>query len=594
MNLTTNEIRQRFLDFFASKDHALLESASLVTSDEKGVTDSTLFNTAGVQPLVPYLLGEKHPQGTRLASSQKCVRTIDIDEVGDKTHLTFFEMIGNWSLGDYFKEESIKWSYEFLTNKEKGLGLDPKRLYITVFGGNKVSEKDTEAADVWKKYIPENRIYFLEDNWWEAGDNGPCGPDTEMFYDLTEEGLGDMTHEEFIAADNNQKVVEIWNNVFMQFEKKEGEVIGKLPKHAVDTGAGLERLSIVVNKLDNVYETDNFEPIINLIEQESEDFDLSTARIIADHIKASTLMMSDGVIPSNTDRGYILRRLIRIAITKANSVGLSTNSFEKISEMVIEKYQGVYNFNVGAIKQTLNDEISKFSKTYDKALRELEKQYTKAGVINGEMLFNLETTSGLPKDLTVMLAGERNYKVEKEAFEVYEQLKKEHQEKSRTAAEGKFKGGLEGDGEITIKYHTATHLLQQALKDVLGDHVEQKGSNNNEERLRFDFTHPEKMTEEQKAEVEKIVNEKISANLPVKMVEMPKEKALETGAIHLFADKYGDTVSIYYIGDDLETAWSKEFCGGPHVSNTGELGKFRIKKEEASSSGVRRIKGLLE
>jgi alanyl-tRNA synthetase len=594
MKLTTNEIRKRFLNFFKEQQHAILPSASLVTLDEKGVTDSTLFNTAGVQPLVPYLLGENHPEGNRLASSQKCIRTIDIDEVGDKTHLTFFEMLGNWSLGDYFKEESIKWSYEFLTDAEKGLGLDPSRIYITVFGGNDVSEKDTEAANVWKKYVPENRIFFLEDNWWEAGDNGPCGPDTEIFYDLTENGLGDISHEQFLEADENQKVVEIWNNVFMQFEKKSGEIVGKLPRHAVDTGAGLERLSTVVNEFDNVYQTDNFAEILEFIKENSENFTLNEARIVADHIKASTMIISDGVTPSNTDRGYILRRLIRTAIAKSKKIGFEIENLNKIPALIDDKYSEIYPIDTNNVLETLKIEIDKFEKAYNSGVRELEKQYNKKSEIDGETLFILETTNGLSSDLVKIIAEEKGYNITDEATSQYRALKKEHQEKSRTAAEGKFKGGLEGAGEMTIKYHTATHLLQQALKDVLGDHVEQKGSNNNEDRLRFDFTHPEKMTDEQKSKVEKIVNEKIAAALPVKMVEMPKSEALQTGAIHLFADKYGDTVSIYYIGDDLETAWSKEFCGGPHVENTNELGTFKIKKEEASSAGVRRIKAVLE
>lgn len=594
MNLTTNEIRKRFLDYFSSQNHSILESASLVVPDEKGITDSTLFNTAGVQPLIPYLLGEKHPKGNRLASTQKCIRTIDIDEVGDKTHLIFFEMLGNWSLGDYFKKESIQYSYEFLTSKEKGLGLDPTRLYITVFAGNDLAEKDIDAYEEWKKYVPENRIYFLESNWWEAGDNGPCGPDAEMFYDLTDKGLGDLSHDEFLAADENQDVVEIWNNVFMQFEKKNGEIIGKLPQYAVDTGAGLERLSVVVNNLDNIYETDNFKDDLLLIEQNSPNFNLKEARIISANIKAAFFITSDGVLPANTDKGYVLRRLIRKAVSASNKIGFNTDNFKTLVNSTEEKYRGVFSFGNNNIYKIINDEIIKFNIAYEQAIKILEKEYSKKGSIDGVMVFHLETTNGLPKDLVLMIAEERDYKIDANATEIYNSLKKEHQDKSRTAAEGKFKGGLQNDGEMETKYHTATHLLQQALKDVLGEDVAQKGSNINADRLRFDFNHPEKMTNEQKTEVENIVNEKIRLAIPVRRVEMSKDEALKTGALHLFADKYGDDVSIYFIGDDLETAYSKEFCGGPHIDNTLELGIFRIKKEEASSAGIRRIKAVLE
>jgi alanyl-tRNA synthetase len=588
--LSTNEIRAKFLKFFQNREHAILESASLVTPDEKGVTNSTLFNTAGVQPLVPYLLGDEHPKGVRLASSQKCIRTIDIDEVGDKTHLTFFEMLGNWSLGDYFKKESIGWSFEFLTSKEEGLGLDPKRLYITVFAGNDVAEKDTEAVGEWKNYLPESRIFYLEDNWWEAGENGPCGPDTEIFYDTTGE-LGELTHEEFLQANEDQKLIEIWNNVFMQFEKRDGEVIGKLPRHAVDTGAGLERLAVVINGYESIFETDNFIKIISEIESNSDNFNEESARIIADHIKSAVMIISDGVEPSNTDRGYILRRIIRRAIRHSDKIGLPPHFSDNITSLIHERYKDVYDFDPAQINQILGQEEDKFRKTLEKGLRELSKIIEKEKIISGDNAFKLFSTYGFPIELTSEIAREQNIDIDENEFNSKMQ---EHQAMSRTAAAGKFKGGLEDQGEMTIKYHTATHLLQQALKDVLGDHVEQKGSNNNEERLRFDFTHEEKMTDEEKQKVEDIVNEKIKESLNVNMVELPKDEALKTGALHLFADKYGDVVSVYYIGDSLENAYSKEFCGGPHVKNTSELGKFRIKKEEASSAGVRRIKAILE
>lgn len=580
--MSSEEIREKFINFFKTKEHAILDSASLVTTDEKGATNSTLFNTAGVQPLIPYLLGEEHPEGKRLASVQKCIRTIDIDEVGDNTHLTFFEMLGNWSLGDYFKEEAIKWSYEFLTNKEVGLGLDPKRLYITVFEGDENAPRDEEAFNIWKELIPENRIYFMskESNWWEAGENGPCGPDTEMFYDVTG-NLGDLNKEGFIKADNEQKVVEVWNNVFMQFEKKDGKIVGNLPHHAVDTGAGLERLVTVVNNKESVYNTDLFYEILDQIGNNTKN------RVIVDHIRSAVMLISDGVEPSNTDRGYILRRLIRRAIKNGENIDISdiTNHFiEKMGKI----YPNVIKQKEKILK-VIGDEETKFKKTLSTGLREFEKISTQN--ISGEDAFKLFTSYGFPIELTIELAKEKGLNVDVESFE--KEMDK-HKEKSRTAAEGKFKGGLEDYGEQELKYHTATHLLHQALRDVLGENVQQKGSNINSERLRFDFSHDQKMTDEEKQKVEEIVNQKIKESLPVNKVELPFEEAEKTGALHFFGDKYGDTVSVYYIGETIESAYSKEFCGGPHVENTSELGEFKIKKEEASSAGVRRIKAVLK
>lgn len=594
--MTSNEIRQKFKDFFAQREHAILDSAPLITSDDKGVTDSTLFNTAGVQPLIPYLLGEDHPAGNRLASAQKCIRTIDIDEVGDNTHLTFFEMLGNWSLGDYFKEEAIQWSYEFLTNspKEGGLGLAKERLYITVFEGDENAPRDDEAAEIWKKYVPENRIYFMsaESNWWAAGDNGPCGPDTEMFYDVTEDGLGDLTREEFIAADDNQQVVEVWNDVFMQYEKQNGKIIGRLSRQGVDTGAGLERITAVVNNVDSVYETDGFAEIISTIKDLSKEEGERAIKIIADHVRSAFFLISEGLEPSNTDRGYILRRLIRRAVRNADKIGMEPNTLQSLITIISKNYADAYpDLAKPELAKIFDDEETKFRKTLNSGLKEFEKIANKDSKISGENAFKLFSTYGFPIELIQELSNERNISVDMDSFN---QQMQEHQEKSRTAAEGKFKGGLESMGETEIKYHTATHLLHQALRDVLGNGVEQKGSNINSDRLRFDFTHSEKMTDEQKQRVEEIVNEKIAAALPVNQIELPKEEALKTGAMHLFADKYGDIVSIYYIGDSLETAYSKEFCGGPHVTNTSALGHFKIKKEEASSAGVRRIKAILE
>lgn len=580
--MNSEEIRKKFLDFFKDKEHAILDSASLVTSDEKGATNSTLFNTAGVQPLIPYLLGKEHPEGKRLASVQKCIRTIDIDEVGDKTHLTFFEMLGNWSLGDYFKEEAIQWSFEFLTDQEKGLGLDPKRLYITVFEGDENAPRDEEAFEIWKKYVPENRIYFMgaDSNWWEAGENGPCGPDTEMFYDITGQ-LGDLNREEFIKADDEQQVVEIWNDVFMQYKKKDGKIIGELPKKSVDTGAGLERLITVKNEKESIYDTDVFSEILEKIGNTKEN------RIIVDHIRSAVMLISDGVEPSNTDRGYILRRLIRRAIKNSKDIDII-----EVVNFFINK-MGNYYINVHEQKDNIikvtEQEEAKFKKTLSTGLKEFEK--ISADNISGEDAFKLFSSYGFPIELTVELANEKGVEVDLEAFN---QQMKEHREKSRTAAEGKFKGGLENYGEQETKFHTATHLLHQALRDVLGEHVQQKGSNINADRLRFDFSHNQKMTDEEKQKVEEIVNQKIKESLPVNNVELPFEEAEKTGALHFFGDKYGETVSVYYIGDSIEDAYSKEFCGGPHIKNTSELGEFKIKKEEASSAGVRRIKAVLK
>jgi alanyl-tRNA synthetase len=580
--MNSEEIRQKFLTFFKENNHAVLDSASLVTSDEKGVTNSTLFNTAGVQPLIPYLLGEEHPKGNRLASVQKCIRTIDIDEVGDNTHLTFFEMLGNWSLGDYFKEEAIKMSFEFLTDPEKGLGLDPKRLYVTVFEGDENAPKDEESFNIWKQYIPENRIYYMsaESNWWEAGENGPCGPDTEMYYDITGQ-LGDVDKEGFIKADDEQKVVEIWNDVFMQFEKKNGKIIGNLPRHAVDTGAGLERLVTVKNNKESVYETDLFSEILEKIGNTDKN------RIIADHIRSAVMLISDGVIPSNTDRGYILRRIIRRAVKNADGINIS-----EVAEFFIKKMSSAYpdlKEKSEEIIKIIEIEEEKFRKSLSAGLKEFNK--ISGENISGEDAFKLFSSYGFPIELTTELAKEKGISVDLEAFEKEMQ---DHQEKSRTAAEGKFKGGLEDYGEMELKYHTATHLLHQALRDVLGEHVQQKGSNINSDRLRFDFSHDQKMTDEEKQKVEEIVNQKIKDSLSVQNVELPFDEAEKTGALHFFGDKYGDTVSVYYIGDSVDSAYSKEFCGGPHVENTSELGEFKIKKEEASSAGVRRIKAVLK
>lgn len=605
--MTSAEVRKRFLEFFRKRGHAIIPSASLVTPDEKGVTNATLFNTAGMQPLVPYLLGKPHPEGTRLADVQKCLRTVDIDDVGDKTHATFFEMLGNWSLGDYFKKEAIEWSFEFLTSKEEGLGLDPKRLYVSVFEGDANAPRDDEAADIWRAVFKKHkidfggdtskgepgRIFYLpaKNNWWEAGDNGPCGPDTEMFYDIAGKfGGKTLTHAEYVAADDVRDVIEVWNDVFMQYEKKDGKIVGKLPKPSVDTGAGLERLTMTMQGVDNIYDTDLFAPVMAFMK--NPDVPIRNKRIIADHLRASIFLISDGVIPSNTDRGYILRRLIRRAIMQTSDkmldekrIAITVDTFAKIYESA---YPELSN-KADMIKCVLNEEAKKFAETLTHGMKEFEKISKKD--ISGADAFMLFSSYGFPIDMTVELAKERGIIVDKAGFE--EEFKK-HQELSRAGAEQKFKGGLaDASDPKVIRYHTATHLLHKALHDVLGPEVAQKGSNITAERLRFDFSFPRKMTDEEKKKVEDIVNAKIKSSLKVVRIELPKEEALKTGAFHFFGDKYGDIVSIYYIGDTLESAYSKEFCGGPHVSNTNELGTFKIAKEEAVSAGVRRIKAVL-
>jgi alanyl-tRNA synthetase len=573
--MQSEEIRSRFLAFFEKRGHAIVPSASLVPENDPSV----LFTTAGMQPLVPYLLGEPHPKGKRLADIQKCVRTGDIDDVGDNRHLTFFEMMGNWSLGDYFKKEAISWSYEFLTSKEEGLGLDVERLYVTVFEGDENASFDEESKEIWMSLgIPEHRIYPLgaDDNWWSAGDNGPCGPDSEMFYDM-EGNVADLSKEEFLKAVKEERVIEIWNDVFMEYVKKDGKVVGKLPSKNVDTGAGLERISAVMQGVKTAYDTDLFKPLMEVARTLSADD--RTARIISDHMRAVVFMIADGVTPSNTDRGYVLRRLLRRAIRNASG------SLLPVVEAVINKNLGSYPELTSQKERIINEiqaEEDKFRKTLDAGLKQFEK---------GEDPFVLFTTYGFPFELTKELATEKGITVDEEDFK---KKFKEHQDLSRAGAEQKFKGGLADTSEMSVKYHTATHLLHQALHDVLGDEVGQKGSNITTERLRFDFSFGRKMTDEEKQKVENIVNEKINAALPVQKVIMLKEEAEKTGARHFFGEKYPDEVSVYYIGDSLESAYSKEFCGGPHVSNTSELAHFKIQKEEAVSAGVRRIKATLE
>ena len=595
------EIRRRFVEFFRARGHAVLPSASLIPENDPTV----LFNTAGMQPLVPYLMGRPHPQGDRLASVQKCLRTTDIDEVGDKTHNTYFEMLGNWSLGSYFKEEAIKWSYELLTSKEEGFGLDPARLYVTIFRGDENSPFDEEAKRAWMSAgVPEHRIYpkGADANWWPAVKGkdtwtGPTGPCSEMFYDLTPEGLGDMTPEEYDAADESQKIVEIWNDVFMEFEKKDGQIVGKLATRNVDTGAGFERLCAVIQGKDNIFETDVFAKINAFIDEvrlpEVGLHGQRARRIVADHVRAAVMLVSDGALPGNADQGYVLRRLLRRAVRQADVLGCPAGSLAKIAEAAIDSYAAPIYPEVAAtrarILEIIGGEEEKFRRALDRAVRELERHVASGG-ITGEVAFDLYQSYGLPIELTAELAHERGLPVD---LEGYRTRLEAHEEASRAGAAAKFKGGLGDTSEMSVRYHTATHLMHQALRDVLGDHVQQKGSNITPERLRFDFAHPAKMTDEEKSRVEEIVNEKIAAALPVTRVVLPKPQAEATGALHLFGDKYGDDVSVYYIGSQIADAYSKEFCGGPHVANTSELGVFKIQKEEAVAQGVRRIKATL-
>ncbi len=603
--MTSTELRKRFLTFFEKRGHAVIPSASLVPENDPTV----LFNTAGMQPLVPFLMGNKHPKGDKLVDVQKCVRTTDIYDIGDQTHATFFEMLGNWSLGNYFKKEAITWSYEFLTSKEEGLGLDPARLYVTVFAGNDQAPRDEESAQIWKDVgMPAHRIFYkgVDANWWpavkETGRDtwtGPTGPCSEMFYDKTGT-LGDLDGmEEFDKAESEQKIVEIWNDVFMEYEKRDGVIVGKLAQKNVDTGAGLERLLMMLQGVTSIFDTDLLKPIMQMIDGLRDNKGMTAEkvramRIVADHIRTSVFMIGDGVLPSNTDRGYVLRRLIRRAVRFADILGLKPGEITDIASAVPkiygQDYENIKN-DFDRIKSVLAEEEQKFRKTLESGLKEFSK-LSNDGNISAKDAFSLFSSYGFPIDLTTELAREKGIEIDQEALN--EELKK-HQDLSRSGSEQKFKGGLADTSEQSLKYHTATHLLNTALKTVLGPHVEQKGSNITTERLRFDFIHPQKMTDEEKKQVEDLVNLKISENLPVSFEEMSLEKAREIGAIGVFGEKYADIVKVYSIGSrESGTLFSQEICGGPHVASTGTLGTFKIAKEEAVSAGVRRIKAILE
>ncbi|MBT3816776.1 MAG: alanine--tRNA ligase [Candidatus Magasanikbacteria bacterium] len=612
--MTTKELRQKYLEFFEKKGHSIISSASLIPENDPTV----LFTTAGMHPLVPYLMGEKHPEGKRVTSVQKCIRTGDIDEVGDNSHLTFFEMLGNWSLGDYFKKEAIEWSYEFLTSKDY-LGIDPKKLAVTVFEGDEDAPLDTEAKQAWLDLgISEEKISALpkKDNWWgPAGQTGPCGPDSEMFYWV---GEGEFPPEGSNVATDEDNWMEIWNDVFMQYNKNiDGSFTASEQKN-VDTGMGVERVVALLNGYKEVYKVDTLWPIVEVVENLSgkkyEEETLSM-RVIVDHLRAATMIMGDnlGLAPSNVDQGYVVRKLIRRSIRHGKKLGIDTNFCGEVASKAIEVLGSEYTElekNKDFVLREIKKEEEQFRKTLESGIKEFEKLLKgfqmafektnrKITEISGKQAFKLYDTYGFPYEMTEELAHEHDLTVDKAGFD---SAFEKHQELSRKGAEQKFKGGMADTGEMSVKYHTTTHLLHVALKRVLGDHVAQKGSNITADRLRFDFTHGEKMTPEERTEVETLVNAAIARDYPISFTEMTVEEAKAQGAIGLFGDKYGEKVKVYTVGDPAGMAegnpesdtFSKEICGGPHVESTGVLGKFRIKKEESSSAGIRRVKGVLE
>ena len=587
------DLRAMFLKFFQDHGHAVISSASVIPENDPTV----LFTTAGMHPLVPYLMGQKHPAGTRLTDVQKCVRTGDIEDVGDFSHLTFFEMLGNWSLGDYFKKEMIPWSWEFLTS-EKYLGLPKDRLAFTVFAGDKDCPRDDESADLWRSCgVADDHIFYLpkENNWWgPAGVTGPCGPDTEMFIITDKEPCG----PDCSPACSCGRYLEIWNDVFMQYNKKEDGTFEPLAQKNVDTGMGLERTICVLNGKKSVYETDLFENILGKIAElsgktyGSDEATTKAFRIIADHMRTSTFIMGDdrGVSPANVDQGYVLRRLIRRAVRYGMEIGMPDGFTGEIAKVIIEQYKDVYpelKRNEAFVLEQLALEETRFAKTLKQGNREFEKlaQRVKDGRIDGESAFHLYDTYGFPVEMTCELAKDAGLTVDMEGFK---ECFKKHQATSQAGAEQRFKGGLADHSAQSARLHTATHLLHAALRKVLGDEVAQKGSNITAERLRFDFSFGRKMTKEEIAEVERLVNEAIDAHAPIVCEEMTVPEAKAQGAIGLFANKYGENVKVYTMG-----SYSKEICGGPHATNTGDLKSFKIQKEESSSAGVRRIKAVI-
>lgn len=580
-------LKDLYIDFFVSKGHVQIPSAPVVPENDPSV----LFNTAGMQPLIPYLMGEKHPYGTRLCDYQKCVRTNDLDNIGDTYHHTFFEMLGNWSLGDYFKKEAITWSFEFLTQVLK---IPVERLAVTVFAGNDVIPRDEEAIELWKSLgIKEERICETkDDNFWIAGETGPCGPDTEMFYFRSDDPIPSKFDPE------DSRWVEIWNDVFMQYNKDEFGKVSELPHKNVDTGMGVERTTAILEGVNDNYQSSIWKDVIALIEKISKlsyEGHEKEMRIIADHIRTAVFIAADpsGIKPSNTDQGYILRRLIRRTIRYARNLSIDINSdWEKeLAELIMQKYASYYSElkeNHDVVLSVLNNEKIKFNRTLEKGLKEFNKIVNSLNneELNKDLAFKLYDTYGFPIELTTELAKEQGINVDTLGFK---EKFKAHQELSRTASAGKFKGGLAGNSEIETRYHTATHLLNAALKVVVNKDVHQKGSNITSERMRFDFSCDHKLSPEELKQTEDLVNEYIKQGLDVKVESMPKTEALKSGAECMFIEKYPDIVTVYTIGNV-----SKELCGGPHVKNTSELGEFKIIKEEASSAGVRRIKAILK
>lgn len=595
MKLTSVELRKKWIEFFRERGHTPISSASLIPENDPTV----LFTTAGMHPLVPYLLGQPHPEGKRLCNAQKCVRTGDIDDVGDSSHCTFFEMLGNWSLGDYFKKEMVPWSYEFLTEVLK---IAPDRLAVTVFEGDADCPRDDETAELWHKCgIKKENIFYLgkKHNWWgPAGQTGPCGPDTEMFFDTGKPKCCDACS----PACDCGKYVEIWNDVFMQFNKNADGSFSPLKQKNVDTGMGLERVLMNVHGLKSVYDTDVFAPIVDGIKSRADgrvtdaptDDDIRAVRVVADHIRTSTFILGDerGVVPSNVDQGYILRRLLRRAIRFGTTVGLKKGDYSQIADIVVGLYKDVYPELDAArdkIKSEIDAEEERFTKTLENGIKEFEKlcRFLQDKVIPGKSAFRLYDTYGFPLEMTVEMARERGFTVDVEGFE---KKFEEHKNLSHAGAEQRFKGGLADTGELTARLHTATHLMHRALKTVLNDDsVNQRGSNITPERLRFDFSFGRAMTPEEVKAVEDKVNAAIAADVPVVCEEMTVEQAKAAGAVGLFTSKYGEKVKVYTMGE-----FSKEICGGPHAARTGELGHFRIVKEQSSSAGVRRIKAVLE
>ena len=597
MKITADELREKWLNFWKNKNHTIIKSASVLPDNDP----TALFHNSGMHPLVPYLMGEKHPAGKRLANTQKCIRTGDIDEVGDATHLTFFEMLGNWSLGDYFKNEQIEWSWEFLTEELK---LPVEKLAVSVFAGDDDAPRDEEAAQKWQEMgMPAEKIAYLgkKDNWWAKGDIGPCGTDTEMFYWTGD----DEIPANFQETHDDPRWVEIWNDVFMTFNREKDGSLTELKQKNIDTGMGLERTIVVLNGLKSVYETDIFRGILAKVAEISQKPEIisnpsaeteigNSARIIADHLRTAAILLADKIVPSNLDQGYILRRLIRRAIRHGRKLGITENFVGFIAEEAIKSLQNTYPElleNKDFILKELAIEEKQFAKTLAQGEKEFLKlaekirEFSEKKEISGKKAFWLYETFGFPIEMTEELAKEQGLTVD---FAGFKEAEKKHQEKSRAGAEKKFKGGL-GDHSIeTARLHTATHLLHAALRKVLGNHVEQRGSNITPERLRFDFSHPEKLTDEQKKAVEDYVNSAIQADVPISWVETTVEEAKNQGAIGLFEHKYGEKVKMYTMGE-----FSREICGGPHAKRTGELGVFKIKKEQASSRGVRRIKAVL-